>query len=157
MIFAQGVFHTDPHPGNLLRLPDGGCGLLDFGQCKRLHPTDLAALAMLTCALAARDQAGALAAAAAAGLVVEGVPPDFEAAVVYVLFDTRMDIPEAHMSPFDVDTPEVRDVRVRTIPEGLFMVARALPRPREPAPALAPAPTCTPARQSHPGARDRCE
>jgi Ser/Thr protein kinase RdoA (MazF antagonist) len=32
MLFVDGVFHADPHAGNLLLLADGRLGLLDFGQ-----------------------------------------------------------------------------------------------------------------------------
>ena len=32
MVFRDGVFHADPHPGNLLVLTDGRIGLLDFGM-----------------------------------------------------------------------------------------------------------------------------
>ncbi len=38
-VFEDGLFHTDPHPGNLRFLPDGRVGLLDFGQVGRLTPT----------------------------------------------------------------------------------------------------------------------
>ena len=37
MIFIDGLFHADPHPGNLLLLPDGRLGVLDFGKCGRLR------------------------------------------------------------------------------------------------------------------------
>lgn len=37
MIFEDGMFHADPHPGNLLLLPDGRLGVLDFGKCGRLR------------------------------------------------------------------------------------------------------------------------
>lgn len=33
MIFHDGMFHADPHPGNLLLMPDGKLGILDFGKC----------------------------------------------------------------------------------------------------------------------------
>jgi predicted unusual protein kinase regulating ubiquinone biosynthesis (AarF/ABC1/UbiB family) len=36
MMIQHGVFHADPHPGNLLVLPDGRIGLLDFGMVGRL-------------------------------------------------------------------------------------------------------------------------
>ncbi len=36
MIFEHGVYHADPHPGNLLVLPDGAIGLIDFGMIGRL-------------------------------------------------------------------------------------------------------------------------
>ncbi|MBI2894112.1 MAG: AarF/ABC1/UbiB kinase family protein [Deltaproteobacteria bacterium] len=31
MIFVDGVYHADPHPGNILARPDGGIVFLDFG------------------------------------------------------------------------------------------------------------------------------
>jgi ubiquinone biosynthesis protein len=36
MIFHHGFYHGDPHPGNLIVLPDGSIGLLDFGMVARL-------------------------------------------------------------------------------------------------------------------------
>ncbi len=32
MILVQGVYHSDPHPGNVILLSDGRLGLIDFGQ-----------------------------------------------------------------------------------------------------------------------------
>jgi ubiquinone biosynthesis protein len=31
-VLLQGVFHTDPHPGNVLLLADGQRSLLNFGS-----------------------------------------------------------------------------------------------------------------------------
>jgi ubiquinone biosynthesis protein len=31
-IFEEGLFHADPHPGNIFVLPDGRLSLLDFGM-----------------------------------------------------------------------------------------------------------------------------
>lgn len=36
MIFHHGIYHGDPHPGNLIVLADGSIGLLDFGMVGRL-------------------------------------------------------------------------------------------------------------------------
>ncbi|MEM6328952.1 MAG: AarF/UbiB family protein [Planctomycetota bacterium] len=36
MIFDHGVYHADPHPGNVLVMPDGAIGLIDFGMVGRL-------------------------------------------------------------------------------------------------------------------------
>ena len=36
MIFQHGMYHADPHPGNLLLMADGGIGLLDFGMVVRI-------------------------------------------------------------------------------------------------------------------------
>ena len=53
--------------------------------------------------------------------------PDFALTVLYILFDTRMDIEEAHVSPLDADLPaEMRAVNIRTIPEEVFMMIRVV-------------------------------
>jgi ubiquinone biosynthesis protein len=36
MIFHHGFYHADPHPGNIVILPDGSIGLLDFGMVGRI-------------------------------------------------------------------------------------------------------------------------
>ncbi|MBI2376112.1 MAG: AarF/ABC1/UbiB kinase family protein [Deltaproteobacteria bacterium] len=36
MVFEDGFFHGDPHPGNVLVTPDGRIGMLDFGLMGRL-------------------------------------------------------------------------------------------------------------------------
>ncbi|MBN1334486.1 MAG: AarF/ABC1/UbiB kinase family protein [Deltaproteobacteria bacterium] len=38
MVFEHGFFHADLHPGNVLVLPGGALGLLDFGNAGRLTP-----------------------------------------------------------------------------------------------------------------------
>ena len=37
MIFRRGFYHADPHPGNLVVLPDGVIGLFDFGMVGRIE------------------------------------------------------------------------------------------------------------------------
>ncbi len=39
MIFVKGIYHADPHPGNVLVLADGSLGLLDFGMVGRIDDT----------------------------------------------------------------------------------------------------------------------
>lgn len=36
MIFRDGFYHADPHPGNLLLMPDGSVGVLDCGMVGRI-------------------------------------------------------------------------------------------------------------------------
>ena len=40
MIFVDGVYHADPHPGNILVQDDGAIVLLDFGAVAELSPHD---------------------------------------------------------------------------------------------------------------------
>lgn len=39
-IFRYGFFHADPHPGNVLVMPDGRIGLIDFGMVGTLNHKD---------------------------------------------------------------------------------------------------------------------
>jgi ubiquinone biosynthesis protein len=39
MIFKHGFYHADPHPGNLLLMPDNVLGLVDFGMVGRIDDT----------------------------------------------------------------------------------------------------------------------
>ncbi len=54
-LFDDGLFHGDPHPGNLLYLPDGRTAIIDFGLVGRLSPEMQQTLVMLTVAVAIGD------------------------------------------------------------------------------------------------------
>lgn len=58
----HGIFHGDLHGGNLLVLPDGKIGLLDFGICARMTPLERIALLRLVLTGSAGDIAGQVAA-----------------------------------------------------------------------------------------------
>jgi ubiquinone biosynthesis protein len=47
MIFRHGFFHGDPHPANVLVLPDGRIGLVDFGLVGKLTDEDMSRLTRL--------------------------------------------------------------------------------------------------------------
>ena len=57
-VLADGLFHADPHPGNILLLTDGRLGLIDFGSVGRLDSELRAALQRLLLALDRRDPVG---------------------------------------------------------------------------------------------------
>ncbi|CAI5970962.1 unnamed protein product [Closterium sp. NIES-65] len=56
MFFLDGVFHADPHPGNLLLLPGAKLGLLDFGQSKVLERQTKRSFARMVVALCKGNQ-----------------------------------------------------------------------------------------------------
>jgi ubiquinone biosynthesis protein len=58
-VLLHGVFHADPHPGNVLVLADGRLGLLDFGSVGRLDGSLRAALQRLLLAMDRGDSLGA--------------------------------------------------------------------------------------------------
>ena len=37
-LLEHGFFHADPHPGNLLAMPDGRLAYLDFGMMSNIKP-----------------------------------------------------------------------------------------------------------------------
>jgi len=59
-IFDFGVFHTDPHPGNMLILPGNVIVPLDFGQVARLGHRERGLLAELVLAIIEQDASGML-------------------------------------------------------------------------------------------------
>jgi ubiquinone biosynthesis protein len=54
-VLRIGLFHADPHPGNVFALPDGTLGLIDFGAVGRLDPIQQSAIVDMMLALARRD------------------------------------------------------------------------------------------------------
>jgi ubiquinone biosynthesis protein len=57
-ILLDGVFHADPHPGNVMLLRDGRLALLDYGAVGRLDTLMQAALQRILLAVDQRDPAG---------------------------------------------------------------------------------------------------
>ncbi len=55
MIFAKGLYHADPHPGNVLVLPDGTLGLLDFGMVGRIDDSLRETIEQMLLAVASGD------------------------------------------------------------------------------------------------------
>lgn len=73
-ILVYGVFHADPHPGNLAVLPDGRILFMDFGMTGRLSPELKQHLAALIVGLMRRDSDLILRALHRMGVV----PPDID-------------------------------------------------------------------------------
>ncbi|MFG2846325.1 ABC1 kinase family protein [Kitasatospora sp. NPDC048296] len=57
-ILEVGVFHADPHPGNLLLLDDGRIGMIDFGSVGRIDPSVRLSIHELLVAVDRGDPAG---------------------------------------------------------------------------------------------------
>ena len=55
-LLLDGVYNADPHPGNVIVLPDGRLGLIDYGMVGRLGIEERACIARTVLALAAGDK-----------------------------------------------------------------------------------------------------
>jgi len=55
MVFQDGLFHADPHPGNIFVLRDGRLGLVDFGIMGRVNEENMDHFANVLVALAEHD------------------------------------------------------------------------------------------------------
>src|SRR5690606_7164648 len=118
MIFEHDFFHGDPHPGNLLVLPDGRIGLLDFGLCKELPPGFARQVAQMMVSAMIGDGDAALAAAEALGFDVAGLRPEhLRPLMLAMLGDT-----DGRTGFFDV----LAEAEVRRIPEDFALVGRTL-------------------------------
>lgn len=58
MIFLDGFFHADPHPGNLVAMEDNVIGLLDYGMVGRLDRDLQASVTMLLAEYVDQDSKG---------------------------------------------------------------------------------------------------
>ena len=72
MIFVDGLYHADPHPGNILVQPDGTIVLLDFGAVAELSPVMRQGIPDLLEAVIKRDTAGIFRALRTMGFIGRG-------------------------------------------------------------------------------------
>ena len=56
MIFDEGLFHADPHPGNLIVMTDGKLGILDFGMIGRIDENLRETIEEMLVAISSGDQ-----------------------------------------------------------------------------------------------------
>jgi len=118
MIFEQGFFQGDPHPGNLLVLPGNVIGLLDFGLAKELPPGFGAAIAELVTRALAGDVAGAVAAARRAGFEVRDDQGTALPGLVLVLLGDRDET--ANVESLVAETP------ITHVPSAFGLIVRVM-------------------------------
>jgi predicted unusual protein kinase regulating ubiquinone biosynthesis (AarF/ABC1/UbiB family) len=80
-----GLLHTDPHPGNFLRLADGRLGVLDFGSSLEMPGGMPATFGRLICALLGDDSAEVLRRLREEGFVQPGVHVEVDKLVDYMV------------------------------------------------------------------------
>jgi ubiquinone biosynthesis protein len=107
-IFEEGLFHADPHPGNVLVLPDGRLSLLDFGMTGELDETMRDSLTLLLEAVVKGD------ARAAKEAYLEMAPPSTNINRAGLLVDIKAVLYEIHRSDLaDVSVGDAFDSLLR--------------------------------------------
>lgn len=95
-LVVLGLFHADPHPGNILVRPDGGITVLDYG-CVRSSPVSSRDLSRRTLMHALQDSRDALTAEFAAHPTFRNQPAETVAFSMNVLWPVF----QVHAEPFD--------------------------------------------------------
>lgn len=129
-IFVDGVFNGDPHPGNILLMPDGRLGLIDYGNVNRLSVMMRAKLGRLILALASEDKSAIVAAAVGMGYRSERNDPEVLFRYVRLAFDR--DDPESLVLPDGTVCGNIQIFaerldkldKITNVPPGLVMAAR---------------------------------
>jgi len=127
MMLQDGLFHADPHPGNILVRADGAVVLLDFGMCVRVRRDTRRDLVRTIMAAIRRDAQGVVEGFDALGLI----DPGADRVVILELAHTLLDLaysaapaPEAIQVLADRVLNELHDWPV-TLPGEMVYFARA--------------------------------
>lgn len=111
MMLMDGLFHADPHPGNLLVAPDGRIVLLDFGMCVRVSVEQRATLVRTVMAAIRKDAVGVAGGFEALGIVdVEADPAEIVRLVEVLL----------HLAYSEVDAREKARVVAEEVMRELY-------------------------------------
>jgi len=116
-------FHADPHPGNVLVMPDGRLCILDFGLAARLTPEARDAAAQLVIAATERDPLGVMRAFNALGFHAAGDNPAAYMGLGSNLFGTRDAAPESVNARL---ARALRGFRMQDVPGEVLLIMRVL-------------------------------
>jgi ubiquinone biosynthesis protein len=125
--FRMGMFHADPHPGNLLVMPDGTLALVDFGLVGHLTGELRSQLVTILIALARRDVDLAIEAYAEIGEFAEGADPHRLKPDLMELLDKYYGMPLKRIETQKVFADVTRIARSNGVilPRDLILLARA--------------------------------
>jgi ubiquinone biosynthesis protein len=128
MVFADGFFHADPHPGNLFVEADGRLAMVDFGMMGTVTAPVRAALVEILLALATRDSMRSAAALGALGIVPDGVDEVRFAAELERLISASVELPagEMRVAPLLVDFMAVSRRHHLSFPRELGLLVKTV-------------------------------
>ena len=125
--FHMGLFHADPHPGNILVLPDGTIGLVDFGLVGHLTPELRSQLVTIVIALARQDINLAVEAYGEIGEFAADADPKQLKPDLLEMLDKYHGIPLKRIQTQEVFADMTRVARAHgvVLPRDLILLARA--------------------------------
>jgi ubiquinone biosynthesis protein len=127
-IFEFGIFHADPHPGNVLVRPDGTLVLIDFGMVGKLSKQQKYAFAGVFIGMARQDPRGM--ALSFRRLALTSDIPDmrtFEASLAELIEDfASLDVKDMSMSDLADALQGVIYTYKLQVPGAVFLILRAL-------------------------------
>ncbi len=132
MLFRDGFFHCDPHPGNIMVDAEGRIGLIDFGMNQRIEPEVLAALRRNVLASFTRDSD-----LYARSLVEAGAIDACDVPIVKELAELSFDPAYYNLTPqevanldlgeyFERTRHQLKKIRSFRLPAGIVMWSRAI-------------------------------
>lgn len=126
MVLQGGLFHGDPHPGNIMILKNGDIALLDFGQTKQLSPKLQSQLSEL-CVLLEEDVRDYDSIADVVADMGVKLTPDADkdalSACAVWMFDSLSEMPGDYSPDEFSEKSPVR--KIASFPQDLVMVGRA--------------------------------
>jgi len=137
MVFVDGVFHADPHPGNIIVHPDGTFTMVDLGAVGRLAPNVKAGVPKFWEGVIKRDPAMITAGLRQAGLISRDAD-DEEVAERAINYFQRRFLEQMHMESWSLKDIQV-DMRakveamvdLRKLDIGFRDLSRAFQVPKE--------------------------
>ncbi|MDF7812190.1 AarF/ABC1/UbiB kinase family protein [Hymenobacter sp. YC55] len=127
-IFEFGMFHADPHPGNVLVRPDGTLVLIDFGMVGKMSKQQKYAFAGVFIGMARQDPRGM--ALSFRRLAITSDIPDmraFEASLSELIEDfASLDVKDMSMSDLAEALQGVIYTYKLQVPGAVFLILRAL-------------------------------
>ncbi|MFS8665913.1 MAG: AarF/UbiB family protein, partial [Limnochordales bacterium] len=127
-VLIDGVFHGDPHPGNLLVLDDGSLGMLDFGIVGRLDQELLDAVADLFVGVTRRDTERIVRGLTRVGAVGDDVDPRALRRDLSDLIDRHYGktLQQMELGPIVQEILRLAHRHQLRLPEDLLLLAKAL-------------------------------
>lgn len=127
-VLVHGFFHADPHPGNLLVLPDFVIGFLDFGIVGRIDEPTRSLLAKVILAVWQRDAPGLAQLATEITVAQRDVDQAALARDLKGLIDAHADVPLGDLSMAEVLTDVVATARRHSLrfPSDLMLLIKSI-------------------------------